>query len=123
VPKEGKITAFASQPNAFLKGQSEFALRDDYNPIITVQLEKDASAMIRGMVVDSWNNGVSGVLVSVVGHGSEGITTGADGSFELAAHAAIGEEVRLHVEKDGFLPKDQYHPAGDEAVTVVIQRQ
>lgn len=120
-PKDGKVTAFASRSNAFLKGQREFVFGEDYNPTITVQLERDTSATIRGMVVDASGRGVSGVRVSVVGHGSEAVTTGADGSFELAAHAAPGQQVQLHAEKDSIEPVSQWHPAGETPATLTLR--
>jgi hypothetical protein len=62
-------------------------------------------------------------MVSVIGYGEEAVTTSTDGSFVLPAHAAIGQSVRLHVEKEGYVPVDQYHPAGDEPAVIILEKK
>ena len=61
--------------------------------------------------------------MSVAGHESETVLTGAGGSFLLPAHSAAGEEVRLLVEETGFQPTDQLHPAGDTAAVIILDRK
>ena len=121
-PLDGKLTVFASIPNAFLSGQHEIRLREDFNPSITVKLTKDTSATVRGMIVDDHGRAVADARVSIVGYGAEGITTKQGGSFILPAHSAADESVQLHAEKKGYEPINQWHPAGDEAVTIVLSR-
>ena len=77
---------------------------------------------MRGQVVDKRGNAIAGARVWVVGCGSEGITTQADGAFELPAHAAIKQQVELHAEKKGYKPANQFHPAGNEVAPLVLLR-
>ncbi len=110
-------------PSAFLKGTHDLQLKDDYNPTLNIQLDKDTSAFVRGIVIDESGKVIEGAHVSIVGYGPEGVTTKQDGNFALAAHAAEGEQVQLHVERDGFGAVNQWHPAGDEPATVVLRRK
>ena len=52
-PQDGKVSFFATQESAFLKGQADLVLRDDLNPAITIKFVYDASAKVRGRVTDS----------------------------------------------------------------------
>ncbi|MDA2937606.1 carboxypeptidase-like regulatory domain-containing protein [Acidobacteria bacterium AH-259-A15] len=122
-PADGKLIIYAAKKTAFLAAQRGVQLGEDHNVAVTVQLTKDTSASVRGMVVDDSDHAIPGARVSVVGYEEETITTQADGNFVLPAHAAIGQEVRLHVEKKGYLPIDQYHPAGKKAATIVLERK
>jgi hypothetical protein len=120
--QDGKVTVYATQENAFLRGQTEMTLLGDHNPAATIQLKHDDTARVRGQVVDSQGNAVAGARVTVVGFGSEGTVTQTDGGFELPAHAAISQQILLHAEKTGFKSTEQYHPAGRDAVTLVLLR-
>ncbi len=121
-PQDGKLTIFATRESAFLKGEAQLQLAGDYNPGVTIQLKRDASAKVRGQVVDSQGRAVEGARVWVVGYGDEGVTTKSDGSFVLPAHAAAGQQVQLHAERQGYKAKDQYHPAGDEPAVLTLER-
>jgi len=122
-PVDGKLTIYAAKKIAFLSGKQELQLGTDFNPAITIQLAKDSSASVRGIVVDESNRAIEGARVSVVGYEGEAVPTKADGNFVLPAHAAMNQEVRLHVEKTGYAPTDQYHPAGDEPMTLILERR
>jgi hypothetical protein len=122
VPADGKLSVFASIPSAFLSGRADLTLSTDYNVSITIQLEPDTSSWIRGIVVDDHNVGLEGALVSLVGHGPETVRTSQGGHFGLPAYAADGQEVQLHVEKQGYTSVSQYHPAGKEPVTIVLYK-
>src|SRR5215475_1614484 len=82
-PQDGKLTIFASQEEAYLKGSYELQLNTDYNPAVVIRLERDASAKIRGQLVDSRGRAVAGARVSVVGYGDESVITKEGGNFEL----------------------------------------
>src|SRR5215475_3740375 len=82
-PQDGKLTIFASQEKAYLKGSYELQLNTDYNPAVVIRLERDASAKIRGQLVDSRGRAVAGARVSVVGYGDESVITKEGGNFEL----------------------------------------
>lgn len=122
-PKDGKLTFYASKESAFLTGKKDLTLEDDPNPSVAIQLSKDDSALIRGKVVDELNVGIAGARVSVAGYEAEAVITGAGGGFVLPAHAAVDQMILLHVEKDGFKGKLQYHPAGNDPVTIILERR
>ncbi|MBM3725948.1 MAG: hypothetical protein FJW40_11055 [Acidobacteria bacterium] len=116
-PADGRLTVFATVENAFLTGKQDVVLSDE-NQAASVQLAR-TGVNVRGMVMDSNGKAVAGARVSVVGHGSEAVTTGAAGDFVLPAHAADGQQVQLHVEWRGKAVT-QYHPAGDFAATIQL---
>jgi hypothetical protein len=122
-PADGRLTVYASKESAFLKGQEDLRLADDYNPAVKIKLQKDKSAGVRGVVRDASNRAVAGARVNVVGYEREAVTTSADGGFALPAHWAPGEQVDLHVEGKGIKPVDQGHPAGDEPATIIVDRK
>ena len=122
-PADAKLTIFAEVPPAFLSGRRDLLLANDYNPAITIQLQRDTSALVRGIVINNAGKAVEGAHVSIVGYDGEGTITSREGHFVLPAHAADGQQVLLHVEKVGLAPVNQYHPAGTEPATVVLQRR
>jgi hypothetical protein len=121
-PQDGKLTIFASQEKAYLRGDRELQLSADYNPAVVIQLERDTSAKVRGQVVDSRGRAVAGARVSLAGYEAEAVITKEGGNFELPAHAAAGQEVRLHAEKRGYGVADLYWPAGNESATLQLNR-
>lgn len=122
-PKNGKLTIYVSKDTAFLNGQHDLQLEADHNPAITIHLKKESSASIRGMVLDGSGRGLAGARVSVAGYEQEATTTTATGNFTLPAHAAYGQQVLLHAEKERYAPENQWHPAGDEPVMIVLERE
>ena len=118
-PRDGKLTIFATKENAFLKGQMVVMLDSDYNPAITIQLQRDDSAKVRGQVVDGKNRAVIGARVFVIGYEAESVLTQEGGNFELPAHKAIGQQALLHAEKGGLAGK-LWHPAGDDSAIIVL---
>ena len=121
-PQDGKLTIFASQETAYLRGARELQLSADYNPAVIIQLERDTSAKIRGRVVDSRGRAVKGVRVFVAGYEDEYIITKEGGNFELPAHAAVGQQVLLHAEKTGYRPVTLHHSAGDDPAELKLER-
>lgn len=122
-PKDGKLTIFASKKNAFLAGQKELQLGNDSNPAVTVTLGHDTSATVRGNVLNVSDEAIIGATVSILGYGQEAVKTGEGGSFVLAAHAADGQQVQLHVEMAGFKPVNQWHPAGGVPAVIYLDRR
>jgi hypothetical protein len=120
IPKDGSLTVFASRPAAFEIGSSRLQLTREPNPAATLRLERDLSAQARGIVVDSQNRTIAGARVCVVGFESEAAATGPTGGFVLPAHAADGQQIQLHVEKQGYRAVTEFHPAGHTAVTIVL---
>ena len=120
MPADGKITIYADLGSEYLHGQTLFQLKDDLNPSIRIELKANGDAVISGFVEDNTSHAVAGATVSVLG-GSSGVTD-RNGIFTLKANAAVGQPVRLHVEKDGYEAVDQDHPAGREPATIVLNR-
>lgn len=116
-PQDGKLIIYAQKESAFLPGQGELYLGDDTNPNITILMEKDNSARIKGKVVDASNPAtpIQGALVYLVEFKNEAISTGPNGEFELAAHAAHGERVRIKVEKQRYVLEGNLRPPNHEA--------
>jgi hypothetical protein len=122
-PDDGKLTIYASLPSAFLTGRVEVRLAADFNPLATVQLARDTSARVRGVVVARSGHPVSGAKIGVVGYASEAVITPANGDFNLVAHAAEGQQTELVVQKAGFLPTRKWCQAGeDHAQTIILDQ-
>jgi len=122
-PNDGKLTITASEETAFLFGQSEIQLGEDPNPVVTVQLKLDASALVRGIVRDDSGRAIAGARVSVIGYEGESTTTESGGNFVLPAHAAENQPIQLHVEKEGYEPTNLWHPAGREPAIVILDKR
>lgn len=124
VPADRQVTFHATKENAFLVGERGLKLERDANPAVTIQLIKnDKEVIVRGVVLDEANNAVGGARVNVVGYESESVVTQPNGGFVLPAHAAVGQQVLLHAEKPGYRAVSQYHPAGEEPVTIILERR
>lgn len=124
VPIDGQVTFHASKENAFLIGERGLKLERDANPAVSIELSKDVKeVVVRGIVLDESNNTIGEVRVNVVGHESEAVITQPNGGFALPAHAAVGQQVLLHAEKPGYRAVNQYHPAGDEPATIILERK
>lgn len=121
-PQDGRLTVFATQENAYLKGQAELILREDFNPAIAVNLVHDPSAKVRGQVMDSRGRAVAGARVFVTGYEAEAVITSLGGNFELPAHAAENQQVLVVAEKAGAGVARLWHPAGDTPLQLVLQR-
>lgn len=119
-PADGRLTVYAK--NSFSTGRTEVQLKDDFHPTATIQLMADETAQVRGMVQDSAGRAIAGALVSVVGYGGEAFPTKDDGSFVLPAHAAEGQQVQLHAEKQNYRPVNLWCPAGKTPATLVLER-
>jgi hypothetical protein len=118
-PADGKLKLFASVKNAFLTGDSTLVLDRDYFPAVEIQLDRDTSATVRGDVIDERRRFIAGAHVWIPGY-SDGILTDAMGNFVLPAHAADGQMVRLHAQKDQ-LTADVSTPAG-RSVELMLKR-
>lgn len=121
-PASGRLTLYASVRSAFLSGGQEVEL-SDRNLSVAIQLAKDTTATIRGIVVDESGKAIAGARVSVIGYESEAVLTAEGGNFSLPAHAADGQQVQLHAEKGGYQAANEWHPAGDHPVTIVLERK
>jgi hypothetical protein len=123
-PVDGKLTVWASIDSSFLKGSEETQLAADHNPTVTIQLTQDKTATVSGRVIERHGMmGIVGARVNVEGYESEGVISQAGGSFVLPAHAAVGQSVVLHAEADDYNGVTQWHPAGDEPATIILDRR
>jgi len=124
VPKGEKLRITATKKSAFLKGQTELTLGDERNPTVNLKLIHDATATVRGFVVDDGSNRyIAGARVSVVGYGAEAVITKEDGGFTLPAHKAVKQQVLLHVEAKGYKAAPQWQQAGDNEAEIRLTRQ
>ncbi len=121
-PADGKVTFYAANDAAYLKGQAPLQLTDDHNPSITVQLANSRDAKVIGIVEDEKQSAVDGATVSVIGYDTEAAVTKSSGNFLLPAHAADGQQVQLHAEKKGYHPANTWCPAGDTPCSILLQR-
>ncbi|MFL6260537.1 MAG: carboxypeptidase-like regulatory domain-containing protein [Thermoanaerobaculia bacterium] len=121
IPADGRITVYADQVTAFLSGSSAVRLGDDLAPSTTVRLIAPTSAKVRGIVLNGAGKALEGVQVSVVGYEEGAVTTGPSGQFVLAAHAADGQQVQLHAEKDGYGAITQFQPAGTFPAMLILE--
>ena len=122
-PLDGKIIIFASKKSTFLVGKYELVLENDPNPAITVQMAKNKSAYIRGIVTDEKGKAISAARVSIVGYEEETVTTSPNGNFVLQAHAAEGEKVLLHIEAEKHQPLNAWYPVGDKPITIILAKK
>jgi hypothetical protein len=106
--------------SAFLVGNATLMLDTDYFPTVEIQLDRDASATVRGIVVDERGRSVAGADVSVPGYTDVAITDRM-GNFMLPAHAADGQIVRVRAQKD-LLTSEVSVPAGDARAELVLRR-
>ena len=120
MPSDGKVTIYADFESAFLHGRTDVQLGADPNPSVTIDLKANNNAMISGLVEDKGGLAVPGARVTVLA--GESTLTAPDGTFTVKTAAAIGQQVRLHVEKVGYNAVDQDHPAGRDPVTIVLTK-
>jgi len=121
LPSGGKVTFFAHQKDAFLTGTEERELKDDLNLSVTIHLSKKNSGIVRGSVQDESGKHLAGVKVNIAGH-DDVVETSAQGAFTLSAHAATGQSVRIHLEKDGYEALDRETLASDDPQVVVMTK-
>jgi hypothetical protein len=82
-PAGGQLTIYVADHTAFLQASKTLKLENDYAPVVSLSLEPDASAMIRGSVLDDAEPGkpVAGAHIHIVGYESETVVTRDTGDF------------------------------------------
>ncbi len=123
LPRDGQVSIYATMENAFLRGDSTLQLGEDPNPTLTIHLKKPLTVVVRGIVIDESQRGIAGVRIYIVGYERDAFTTLAVGNFELPAHAAEGEQVLLHFEKEGFAAENRWISAGSKPITLILERE
>jgi hypothetical protein len=119
-PADNALKVFARVKNAFLTGNATVVLDKDYFPTVEIQLDRDSSASIRGVVIDEHHRSVAEARVSIPGY-SDVTETDRMGNFVLPAHAADGQIVQVRAEKD-HLTADVSAPAGTVPVELILKR-
>lgn len=121
LPPDRKVTLYAEVPGEFLNGKLDTALVPASQRIfdVTVPLQRQNTASIDGIVVDRGGQPVSGAVISAVGFVGSALTTG-DGQFHLGPLGARGQQFLLHVSAPGYRVVTQYHPAGTDPATIVL---
>jgi hypothetical protein len=120
IPKDKKLSIWATKDGGIYKGSTEYTLGDDYNPHITVKLYHDVSAKIKGQVNDEDGKHLSGATVYIEGYLAEKVVTSEDGLFDLPAHAAPYEPVHLFVERAGYRSWNDEIPAGGSTLAKIV---
>jgi hypothetical protein len=120
MPADGKVTIYADLSSEKWHGHSDVQLGNDPNPSVAIHLVPEERATVSGLIEDDARHAVLGATVSIVGGAST--QTGPDGTFTLKTNAAAGQQVRVHVEKFGYIAINQDHPAGGGPVTITIDR-
>ena len=118
-PADSKLKLFASEKNAFLAGNSTVVLDKDYFPAVEIQLERNTSSVVRGVVIDEHRRSVVGAHVSIPGYPDVAVTDEM-GNFVLPAHAADGQIVQVRAQKDQLVGTLSV-PAG-RPVELVVRR-
>ncbi len=122
LPIDRKLTIYAAHRPAFLKGSLEIKLGQERMVTAKIQLVRDTSAYITGIVVAPGGTPLADAVVAVVGS-SETAHTNPEGRFSLPAHVAAGQEVRLRIKKPGYRSKEEYYPARDIPIPVILDKQ
>lgn len=120
IPGDRKLRIWATKDGGILKGFTEVVLSNDYNPAVTVVLNHERSARIKGQVNDEDGNAIIGGSVYIRDYPEETVRTDERGRFDLPAHAASGEFVHLFVEAKGFQSWNDFLPAGGESPTTIV---
>jgi hypothetical protein len=118
LPESRTVTIYADKDD--LHGSLVLSLHSDANPSVTIHLASDRTAGLRGIVEDEARHALAGVRISV--SGANMVVTELDGTFVIPPFTAPSRRVRLHAEKPGFRPMDQYHAAGDTPATILLER-
>ncbi len=116
-PADRKVTVYAQRPDAYQAGNTTFEFGNDYTPSVTIHLAALAPVTMRGTVRDDHGKSVSQARVSVSGYHNVAVTDDM-GNFELPAHAAEGQLVALHAEKEELVA-DVTVPAGTNVTLIV----
>jgi hypothetical protein len=123
MPQSGKIVVYASSAAICEKGLAAETLAGDPNPQVTLQLVRDTSELILGIVRDDQNRTVAGAQVFVEGRGDrEVVTTNSVGAFRLPAYATRCEQVRVSAQAAGYEPSTEYVYPGTSASVLTLVR-
>jgi hypothetical protein len=118
LPASGTVVFRASVPDSFLAGSTTLILGDNLHPSVKIRVTHDTTASVRGTVVSNSGSPLKGIKVWVEGYPP--VTSDAQGSFLLPAHAADGEFVKLHLASNRRT-EFQNVLAGEKAITIPFE--
>ena len=123
-PDKKKLTITATKESPPLSGQVVVELHDTANIATTIELAKDVSSDIHGLVVDKDEKPISDAKVIVQGYGGNPAHTNSRGEFRFPPSWGRNEQVFLTVEKEGYKSVTEIpQMAGDEPAYVILTRR
>ncbi len=123
-PADGKVSIYVSKSAEALGGRGDIILGKERTVTLEIQLLRDDSALVRGVVYDDdTDKPVGGATVHIVGYEGEALVTSVNGSFTLHAHTADGQRVLIRAEKGEYQPKSKWHLAGSEPATIYLMKR
>lgn len=121
LPANRQVTLRAELPSAFLRGEATVGLDSVASIPVTIRLHANRTARVRGTVIDANGTALAGVRISVDGH-AEYAVTGDNGEFDLSAHAADGQTIRIRARHGRLGEESMEVLAGDFQVQVVLSQ-
>jgi hypothetical protein len=124
LPPEKKVTISIRTEVPPLFRQVDLQIADKSELATSVQLERDRSSDVHGLVVDEDDRPIPDATVKVQGYTGEPTKTGANGAFKFPANWGRNEQVYLSIEKVGYKSISEYpHLAGEEAAYVILKKR
>jgi SEFIR domain len=124
LPTEKKVTVSIRTASPPLFRQIDLQLADKPDLIVNVQLERDTSSDVHGLVVGEDERPIPDALVQVQGYTGEPARTDANGAFKFPTRWGRNEQVYLNVEKAGYKTISEYpHLAGEEPAYIILKRR
>lgn len=130
LPIDGRIKLYAAAPARGWSGVETVQLGNSKNKYVRLRLSANIF-VLTGIVIDASAKPVQNAKVSVLADSQSDIfaesqsytLTDADGRFRFALHnVKVGEGIRLHITKGGFVPLDPYVVASELPISVVLNR-
>jgi hypothetical protein len=124
LPPEKKVTISIRTETPPLFRQIDLQLADKPDLVTNVQLERDRSSDVHGLVVDEGARPIPDAIVKVQGYTGEPAKTDANGAFKFPANWGRNEQVYLVIEKAGYKTNSEYpHLAGEEPAYIILKRR
>lgn len=130
LPVDGRVKLYAAAPARGWSGVETVQLGNSKNEYVTLRLSANIF-VLKGIVIDASAKPLQNAELSVLGDPQSDIfaksqsnaLTDADGRFRFALHnVKVGELIRLHITKVGYLPVDVYVVASESPISVVLNR-
>ena len=123
LPPEKRVTVSIRTESPPLFRQIDLQLADKSVVQTSVQLERDTSSDVHGLVVGQDGQPISNAIVKVQDYPEEPRQTDAKGAFTFPARWGRNEQVYLVIEKAGYEDITGYpHLAGEEPAHIILKR-